>query len=89
MQTVQNYDIRIQQRSSKKTITSVQGIPATVDQKNLLKMFRKSFACNGSIVDDEKLGPVIQLQGDHRQKIFDFLVEQKLSSKESIKIHGF
>ena len=34
------------------------------DLKKLLKAFKKEFACNGTIVDDEELGQVIQLQGD-------------------------
>lgn len=43
------------------------------DQKKILKAFKKEFACNGTIVDDEELGQVIQLQGDQRQKISAFL----------------
>lgn len=43
------------------------------DPKKLLKAFKKEFACNGTLVDDEELGQVIQLQGDQRQKISMFL----------------
>ena len=46
------------------------------DLKELLKAFKKEFACNGTIVDDEELGQVIQLQGDQRQKISMFLCVQ-------------
>lgn len=43
------------------------------DPKKLLKAFKKEFACNGTIVDDDELGQIIQLQGDQRQKISMFL----------------
>ena len=42
--------------------------------KKILKAFKKEFACNGTIVDDEELGQVIQLQGDQRFKIQEFLI---------------
>ncbi|ORX87347.1 translation initiation factor SU [Basidiobolus meristosporus CBS 931.73] len=81
--------IRIQQRNGRKTLTTIQGLPAELDQKRMLKAFKKDFACNGTIVEDEELGEVIQLQGDQRLKVATFLVQQGISKKESIKIHGF
>ena len=48
----------------------------------------QEFACNGTLVDDEKMGQVIQLQGDQRAKISAFLVENGLE-KSTIKVHGF
>jgi translation initiation factor SUI1 len=53
-------------------------------------------ACNGTIIQDTELGEVIQLQGDHRTKVFDFLTNRDKDKmgkyalpKDSIKIHGF
>ena len=34
-------------------------------------------------------GEVIQLQGDHRAKIEEFMVREKIIDKELIKVHGF
>lgn len=31
---------------------------------------------------------VLQLQGDHRVECADFLVEEQICSKDSIKMHG-
>ncbi|KNC97060.1 translation initiation factor SUI1 [Spizellomyces punctatus DAOM BR117] len=87
---VQGYiHIRVQQRNGRKTLTTVQGLPADLDQKRILKAFKKEFACNGTVVQDEDLGEVIQLQGDHRVKIQQFLASEGLASKDKIKIHGF
>ncbi|KAJ3247586.1 Eukaryotic translation initiation factor eIF-1 [Borealophlyctis nickersoniae] len=82
-------DIRIQQRNGRKTLTTVQGLPADLDQKRILKAFKKEFACNGTLVQDEDLGEVIQLQGDHRLKIQSFLAGNSIVAKDKIKIHGF
>jgi hypothetical protein len=49
-----------------------------------LKAFKKEFACNGSLVDDEDMGQVIQLQGDQRTKIHDMLVEEGISEFEGL-----
>ncbi|TNY21726.1 translation initiation factor SUI1 [Rhodotorula diobovata] len=80
--------IRIQQRNGRKTITTLQGVPPEYDPKKLLKAFKKEFACNGSIVEHEEMGKVIQLQGDQRQKIMEILVEEGIE-KDTIKMHGF
>ncbi|KAJ7582861.1 translation initiation factor SUI1 [Mycena floridula] len=80
--------IRIQQRNGRKTLTTLQGLSKEYDSKKLLKAFKKEFACNGTLVDDEKMGKVIQLQGDQRSHIFNFLVENGIE-KATIKVHGF
>ncbi|KAG5647202.1 Protein translation factor SUI1 [Asterophora parasitica] len=80
--------IRIQQRNGRKTLTTLQGLPKQYDSKKILKAFKKEFACNGTLVDDEKMGQVIQLQGDQRAKISTFLTENGIE-KSTIKVHGF
>ena len=40
-------------------------------------MIKKKFACNGTIVSDSEMGEVIQLQGDQRKDIQDFLTDKK------------
>ena len=48
----------------------------------------QEFACNGTLVEDEEAGQVIQLQGDQRLKIQSFLTEEGIA-KNTIKVHGF
>ena len=69
--------IRIQQRNGRKTLTTVQGLPKKFDQKKILKVIKKKFACNGTIVTDSEMGEVIQLQGDQRKDVQEFLVDKK------------
>jgi len=88
--STQNYmHIRIQQRNGRKTLTTLQGLAKEYDPKKLLKAFKKEFACNGTVVDDEEMGQIIQLQGDQRLKIYTFLTEEGGLDKSSIKVHGF
>jgi hypothetical protein len=58
-------------------LTTVQGLPKKFDQKKILKVIKKKFACNGTIVADTEMGEVIQLQGDQRKDIQDFLTDKK------------
>lgn len=51
----------------------VQGIKKSFDYKKILKALKKEYCCNGTVVEDEELGQVIQVQGDQRKNIADFL----------------
>ena len=46
----------------------------------------KEFACNGTVVEHEEYGEVIQLQGDQRQKVAEFLVQSQIAKLEQIKV---
>jgi len=84
--------IRIQQRNGRKTLTTVSGIPSKFDLKKILKVIKKEFACNGTVVNDEKVGDVIQLQGDQRNNVRTFLTDKKAGlaiPSESVQVHGF
>ena len=81
--------IRIQQRTGKKSICLIQGLSPELDLKKILKTWKKTMKCNGTILDDEILGKIIQLQGDQRKPVKDFLLEQQICSPEDLIIHGF
>ncbi|KAL8366891.1 hypothetical protein RB595_003210 [Gaeumannomyces hyphopodioides] len=84
--------IRIQQRNGRKTLTTVQGIPKKFSSKKILSTVKKQFACNGTVVADSEMGEVIQLQGDQRKAMHDFLCDKESGLEmdpKTIKIHGF
>lgn len=81
--------IRIQQRNGRKTLTTVQGISAEFDLKKIVKVAKKEFACNGTVVEHPEYGEVIQLQGDQRQNISKFIKQVGLAREDQIKVHGF
>ncbi|KAI8980404.1 translation initiation factor SUI1 [Pilobolus umbonatus] len=88
-QSSNNIHLRIQQRNGRKTLTTLQGLPKQYDAKKILKTFKKEFACNGTLVEDEELGEILQLSGDQRIKIAEFLVAEQIAKKADIKLHGF
>ncbi|KAI8066226.1 translation initiation factor SUI1 [Gilbertella persicaria] len=87
--TNRNIHLRIQQRNGRKTVTTLQGLPKEYDAKKILKVFKKEFACSGKVVEHEEFGDILQLAGDQRLKIAEFLVSEGIVKKTEIKIHGF
>ena len=57
--------------------------------RKIIKVCKKFFACNGTVVEHPEWGEVIQFQGDQRENINRFLLGVKLARVEQIKIHGF
>ncbi|CAF1039451.1 unnamed protein product [Adineta steineri] len=81
--------IRIQQRNRGKSVTTIQGIDEKFDKNKLLQEFARKFACGGNIVKHKEYGEVIQLQGDKRNGVNQFLIDNKMYSDGQIKVHGF
>ncbi|KAJ1626794.1 translation initiation factor SUI1 [Pavlovales sp. CCMP2436] len=81
--------IRVQQRNGRKCITTVQGLDAALDLKKVLKVIKKEYCCNGNIQEDEVMGQILQFQGDQRQNVGKFLIDNQLAPKDKIKTHGF
>ena len=81
--------IRIQQRNGRKSLTTVAGIDPKFDLKKLVRACKRSFACNGCVVEHKEHGEVLQFQGDQRTDVGLFLQRIKLTTEENIKVHGF
>jgi len=80
--------LRIQKRSGKKSLTTVQGLDK--EQANrVLKRLRKLLCCNGTVVADEKFGTVVQFQGDQREAVKAYLVQKNICTDKQIKVHGY
>jgi len=80
--------LRIFQRNSRQCVTTIEGLAEDLNLKKILKSFKKTFHCNGSIKKEES-SLVLLLQGDHRDKVASFIVESGIAEKGLIKIHGF
>lgn len=87
--THQQIHLRIQQRNGRKCITTVQGLSESLDLKGILKTFKKSFSCNGSISTDQEYGKVIQMSGDQRENVQQWLIKEGIVSPKEIVLHGF
>jgi len=81
--------IRIQQRNGRKSLTTVQGLAIDLDLKKILKALKRTYSTNGTILVDPELGEVLQLQGDQRKNVYEFLVKCNIVNKSDVKVHGF
>ncbi len=80
--------IHYQQRTARKCWTIIQGIPGDIDLKHVLKAWKKMFNCNGTILQDKVKGEIIQLQGDKRNEVAEFLIYEGIGTKDTVKVHG-
>ncbi|EHB07540.1 Eukaryotic translation initiation factor 1 [Heterocephalus glaber] len=64
-------------------------IPDDYDKKKLLKVFKKKFACGGTVIEHPEYGEVIQLHSDQCENRNQFLVETGLAKADQLKVHGF
>ena len=81
--------VRVQQRNGRKCITTVAGLADDLDIKRICKAFKKNFSCNGAVQKDEDDSEVIQLSGDQRTNVKEFLVDQEICHSDAIVLHGF
>lgn len=81
--------LRIQQRNGRKCITLIEGLKKfTLNNtiENITKELRQKFNCRGTIRED---GNVIEFSGDQRNKLKEYLINNKICLESKIKIHGF
>merc|ERR1712032_974616 len=92
--------IRMQQRNGRKSWTTVSGFPKEVrlprsgrvlpvDFEKILRALKKTFKTNGTLISDEEHGRIIQLQGDLRREVAEFLIDATaIVTREQVMIHG-
>ncbi len=85
IQEKKNIIISIQQRTTKKSLTKIEGVDET-EQKKVIKDLQKILKTSGHIDTEEKL---IIFQGDHRIQILNYLIKNNLAILENIKIRGY
>lgn len=80
----------MQQRNGRKNITTVQGLDDDLDIALICKALRKILKCNGSISNSGDKGKVIQLQGDHRLAVKEFLEKVEIydPKEDRIVVYG-
>lgn len=91
--------LRLQQRTKRKSLTLIENLIDKLDElhgdqseeflKRILKDFKKKLACNGSVLTAKNDAKIVQLQGDHRKDIRDYLVKYNISNNNDIIMHGF
>jgi len=87
--------IKVQKRNGRKSWTFIEGLDKvelppnkTVDMflEDICRKLKKSFNCGANVKKPEN---VIQLMGDHRDNVKQFIINQKIVKEDQIKMHGF
>ena len=52
------------------------------------KRCKKTYNCNGTILDDEKFGNVITLTGNQTDNVYNFFIAEEIYNKDNIIIKG-
>jgi translation initiation factor 1 len=82
--------LRLQQQG-RRHLTIIQDLDNDLDFPRICKDMRKKFSCNGNVINDEKMGEIIQLQGDQRDNVKDWLIKNEIVTSRDIDrivIHG-
>jgi translation initiation factor SUI1 len=81
-----NIIISIQQRTSKKSLTKIEGLDEK-EQKKVMKDLQKKLQTSAYIDTENK--KLIVFQGDHRIEILNYIIKNNLAILENIKIRGY
>jgi translation initiation factor 1 len=81
------------QKTGPRSITIIEGLDDDLDLKRISKAMKKSFNCAATVLKDADNNEVIQLQGDQRINVNEWLIAQEVitenEAKERIVTHGF
>jgi translation initiation factor SUI1 len=81
--------IRMQQISTSRRITTVSGLHEEYNVKKISAKLASHLNTSSTVkVDDKDNRRVIQLAGDQREQVRDFLIDQDLCDLDQIVIHG-
>merc|ERR1712176_1482385 len=78
-----------QQRNGKKGVTTIVGLPKKLNFKKLVKKMKNKFSTGATLANDEQNGTVIQIQGDFRHEIVQYIVQLNIVDKNSVTVHGY
>jgi len=80
--------ISVQQRNNRQYITIISGIEDDLDINKILKYLKKTYNCNGTILEDEKFGNIITLTGNQKDNVYNFFINEEIYTKDNIIIKG-
>ncbi len=80
--------IRVQQRNGRKCITTVAGLAEDLDVKKITRALTKAFKTSGTVKKDLDDNNIVQVAGDQRTNIRDFLLSQEICHADQILVHG-
>lgn len=83
-----NLDISIKQRTVRKCYTLVHSIPEDIDLQLVLKEWKNKYNCAGAVKKEKDGQEYIELFGDHREDVKEFLIYEGIGTKDNIVMYG-
>jgi translation initiation factor 1 len=81
------------QKTGPRSITILEGLDNDLDLKRISRAMKKAFHCDCVVLKNKAGEDILQLQGDHREKIREWLVTQEIvkatDASEQIVLHGY
>ena len=81
------------QKTGPRALTLIEGLDDDLDQHRIAKAMKKAFNCSSSIQKDKSGAEIIQLQGDQRTTVKEWLILQEVltpqEAKERLVVHGY
>ncbi len=74
-----------------KNKTYVYGLESVLDEKQVdefLKKIKKKLGCGGVLTEDDEKVKMIEFMGDHRLKIKEIIVDDKIITEDKIEMKG-
>lgn len=80
------------QKIGPRALTIIEGLDDDLDQRRIAKAMAKAFSCAASIHKNNEDNDIIQLQGDQRDQVVEWLLVQEIltekEKKERVIVHG-
>lgn len=80
------------QKIGPRALTIIEGLDDDLDQKRIAKSMAKGFSCSTSIHQNKEGNDIIQLQGDQRENVVQWLLSQEIITekdrRERLVVHG-
>jgi translation initiation factor SUI1 len=80
--------IFVNQRNGKKCKTHVYGWGEEYDLNKICAYLKSQCKCGGAVVTNKDYGLTIELSGDNKKEVYDFLIGEEICVKEDITIRG-
>jgi len=80
--------ISVNQRNGKKCKTNIYGWGEEYDLPKICSYFKKTYKCSGAVIENKDYGSVIELTGNNKKNVYDFLIKEGICSKENIITKG-
>jgi translation initiation factor 1 len=81
------------QKTGPRNLTILEGLDDDLDLKRISRAMKKSFHCDCVVLKNKAGEDILQLQGDHREDIREWLIANEIvtakDAKEQIVLHGY